>query len=34
MATLSLTLGLDKGIRRLSVWNMCIAFILLMFDIV
>ncbi len=31
MATLSLVLGLDKGIRRLSEWNMRIAVVLLLF---
>ncbi len=31
MATLSLVLGLDKGIRRLSEWNMRFAIILLLF---
>lgn len=31
MATLSLVLGLDKGIRRLSEWNMRFALILLIF---
>ncbi len=33
MATLSLILGLDKGIRRLSEWNMRFALILLIFVI-
>jgi len=33
MATLSLVLGLDKGIRRLSEWNMRFALILLVFVI-
>lgn len=33
MATLSLVLGLDKGIRRLSEWNMRFALILLLFVI-
>ena len=34
MATLSLILGLDKGIRRLSEWNMRLALLLLTFVIV
>lgn len=33
MATLSLVLGLDKGIRRLSEWNMRLALLLLVFVI-
>jgi len=33
MATLSLVLGLDKGIRRLSEWNMRLALMLLVFVI-
>ncbi len=33
MATLSLILGLDKGIRRLSEWNMRLALVLLVFVI-
>lgn len=34
VATLSLVLGLDKGIRRLSEWNMRLALLLLVFIIV
>nr|WP_319398350.1 BCCT family transporter [uncultured Carboxylicivirga sp.] len=34
MATMSLILGLDKGIRRLSEWNMRFAIILLVFVII